>query len=187
MLVNSFFEAKVDQLFEVLQRLKAACIDAKVEYEVIGGLAVYLHVDRIDPMEARLTRDININVRRQDIRALAAVAERHGFAFRHVAGIDMLVDPNAPRARSAVHIVVSGTKIRPHYLTSVPEPAPVILEGYSVAPVAHLVQMKLTSFRPKDVTHVQDMLAVGLITPEIEEGLSLELRARLEDVKRMER
>lgn len=171
----------------MLLRLKAACSDAKVEYEVIGGFAVYLHVDRIDPMEARLTRDIDINIRRQDVEVLASVAERHGFAFRHAAGIDMLVDPNAPRARSAVHMFISGTKIRPHYLSSVPEPAPVILDGFSVAPVDHLVQMKLTSFRPKDITHVQDMLAVGLITPEIEEGLSPELRARLEDVKKMER
>lgn len=187
MLVNSFFEAKVDQLFEVLRRLKSACNEAHVEYELIGGFAVYLHVDRIDPLEARLTRDIDINIRRQDIDALAAVAGRHGFAFRHSAGIDMLVDPDAPRARSAVHMVVSGTKIRPHYVTSVPEPDPVTLDGFSVAPIEHLVQMKLTSFRPKDITHVQDLLAVGLITPEIEDGLVPELRTRLEDVKTMER
>lgn len=185
-LVNSFFEAKVEQLFEVLRRLKAACEEAGVEYELIGGLAVYLHINRIDPLAARLTRDVDINVRRSDIDALSAVASRHGFEFRHAEGIDMLVDPSAPKARSAVHIVASGARIRPHYVTTVPEPAPVSLEGYSVAPVAHLVAMKLTSYRPKDMAHLQDLLAVGLITPEVEGTLPDVLRDRLQDLKAME-
>jgi hypothetical protein len=47
--------------------------------------------------------------------------------------------------------------------------------------------MKLTSFRIKDKTHIVDMDSVGLITPEIEAGLSAPLRERLERVRAEER
>jgi len=43
--------------------------------------------------------------------------------------------------------------------------------------------MKLTSFRLKDKVHIQDLDGVGLITPEIEAGLSDALRARLAEVR----
>ena len=43
--------------------------------------------------------------------------------------------------------------------------------------------MKLTSFRLKDQVHIQDLDGVGLITPEIEAGLSDVLRERLAKVR----
>jgi hypothetical protein len=43
--------------------------------------------------------------------------------------------------------------------------------------------MKLTSYRIKDKTHIIDMDSVGLITPEIEAGLSEPLRDRLRRVR----
>ena len=57
------------------------------------------------------------------------------------------------------------------------------IEGALVAPVADLVRMKLTSFRLKDKVHIQDLDGVGLITPEIEAGLSEPLRQRLAEVR----
>jgi hypothetical protein len=39
--------------------------------------------------------------------------------------------------------------------------------------------MKLTSFRAKDEAHINDLDEVGLITSDIEAGLSETLRARL--------
>jgi hypothetical protein len=59
-------------------------------------------------------------------------------------------------------------------------------EGVLLAPVVDLVRMKLTSFRMKDRVHVQDMDAVGLITPQIEATLSEPLRARLAEVRATE-
>ena len=38
-LVNSFYETKVDQLFEILSRLTALLDDAGVTYQLIGGMA----------------------------------------------------------------------------------------------------------------------------------------------------
>jgi hypothetical protein len=42
-------------------------------------------------------------------------------------------------------------------------------------------------FSPRDKTHIIDMDSVGLITPEIEAGLSEPLRERLEGVRAEER
>ncbi len=47
--------------------------------------------------------------------------------------------------------------------------------------------MKLISFRQRDKTHIIAMDLVGLITPEIESGLSEALRDRLEKVRAEER
>ncbi len=59
--------------------------------------------------------------------------------------------------------------------------------GILLAPVADLVRMKLTSFRLKDKVHIIDLDSVGLITPEIEQGLPEALRDRLEQVRKEER
>ena len=183
-LVNSFYETKVEQLFEILSRLTALLDDAGVKYQLIGGMATYIHVNRIDPMGARLTRDVDVCVRRQDLTRIAEFANKHGFRFRHAAGVDMLLDLDEPKAHSAVHFVFSGEKVRPNDLAPIPEIGqPDRFGQICVVPVGHLLQMKLTSYRLKDMTHVRDMLDVGLITPEMEAALPSALRERLDFIK----
>jgi hypothetical protein len=46
--------------------------------------------------------------------------------------------------------------------------------------------MKLTSFRSKDETHLKDLDEAGLITPDVEAGLSETLRSRLVQVRARE-
>lgn len=46
--------------------------------------------------------------------------------------------------------------------------------------------MKLTSYRLKHRVHIQDLDAVGLITPEIEERLPELLRSRLSEIRASE-
>jgi hypothetical protein len=46
--------------------------------------------------------------------------------------------------------------------------------------------MKLTSYRLKDQVHVQNLDAVGLITPEVEAQLPEPLRQRLREVRAAE-
>ena len=99
----------------------------------------------------------------------------------------MLVQTAEPSARRAVHMIFTGEKVRAKY----PEPAPVIgpcrtLRGIRLVPLADLVRMKLTSFRSKDETHLKDLDEAGLITPEIEAGLSETLCARLAQVRARE-
>lgn len=185
MLVNTLFENKVEQLYDVTVRLASALEKAGIPYQVIGGFAVFYHVDAVDPLGARLTRDVDIAVDRRQLQEIAAAVEAAGFRYRHVAGIDMLVDAKEPKARSAVHLIFANEKVRPEYVDSVPGiSAPERSKrGYWIAPVADLVRMKLTSFRLKDKVHIQDLDSARLITPEIEASLPEALRARLEEVR----
>jgi hypothetical protein len=186
-LVNTIFEGALDQIIDVAKRFSAVLEAAGIPCSVVGGLAVFLHVDRIDPLAARLSRDVDVVIGRQNLDAIKAAVEPRGFTYRHVAGVDMFLDSKNPGARSAVHAIFVGEKVRPEDLESVPGAEPVrSQEGILIAPVADLVHMKLTSFRLKDKVHIQDLDGVGLITPEIEAGLSDPLRQRLAEVRATE-
>jgi hypothetical protein len=182
------YDRYVEQLFDTVRRLAQAFDQARIEYRVIGGLAVFFHVSDRDPAAARFTRDVDLAVDRSQLAAIVEAVRPFGFAFRHAAGADMLVDAREPRARSAVHLIFVREKVRPDYLEPVPGFSPPVRtpEGVLLAPVADLVRMKLTSYRLKDRVHVQDLDAVGLITPEIEGQLSEALRQRLRDVRATE-
>ena len=151
-------------------------------------MAVYFQVSERDLGKARLTRDVAVAVNRGELERIAAAAVHFGFHFRHVAGVDMLLDNAEPRASSGIHMVFAGEKIRPEYLEPVPSlsESTRTVEGILIAPVADLVRMKLTSFRLKDQVHIQDMDSVGLITPEIENSLSAPLHERLMQVRASE-
>ena len=60
---------------------------------------------RAIPMAARFTRDVDVAVDRADLERIAKAAEEFGFRYRHVAGVDMLVSAENPKAKSAVHLV----------------------------------------------------------------------------------
>lgn len=185
-MVHTFFEVRVERLKEALARFASAMEQAGIPYEVVGGLAVYLQVERVSPFAGRLTRDIDVLVRRSDIERITAAAEHFGFRYRHAAGVEMLVDAAEPRAAKAIRLVFSKEKVRPAYPEPTPEIGPDRLESAWIAPVSHLVKMKLTSFRLKDRVHIQDLDAAGLITPELERELSAELAGRLSEVRQSE-
>jgi hypothetical protein len=187
-LVNTYYEDKVEQLRDVVKRLDAALTSAGIRYQVIGGFAVFCHVDQIDPLAARLTRDVDVAIDRNDLQRITQAVKSIGLQYRHVAGVDMLVDAAAPKARSAVHLIFVREKVRPEYTEPVPDiSSPTRTDmGTFIAPVADLVRMKLTSFRLKDQVHIQDMDSVRLITPEIENSLSAPLRERLSQVRASE-
>jgi hypothetical protein len=148
-------------------------------------MAVFFQVSARDPDAARLTRDVDIAIARDDLDRIAKAAETFGFRYRQVGGLDELVNAENPQAKSAIHLAFVGEKVRPGDLSAIPdfsEPTTTI-EGLRLAPIPDLVRMKLTSFRLKDKTHIVDMDAVGLITPEIEAGLPEVLRERLKQVR----
>jgi len=182
------WDRHVEQLFDTVRRLAQAFAQAGIDYRVVGGVAVFLHVHERDPMAARSTRDVDITVRRDQLPAIIEAVTRFGFAYRHAAGVDMLVDARAPKARSAVHMVFVTEKVRSDHVEAVPDfSAPITTtEGVLLAPVVDLVRMKLTSYRLKDRVHIQDLDAVGLITPKVEAQLSEVLRARLQEVRAAE-
>ena len=185
--INTFFEKRVEQLFDLAQRVEAAFAAAGLEYRVVGGLATYLYVEEAEPAAGRLTRDIDIAVRREDLDKIAAAVEPFGLRYRHAAGVDMLVQDAEPTASRAVHLIFTGEKVRPQYSEAVPEigSGPCI-QGLRLIPLTDLIRMKLTSFRAKDEAHIKDMDEARLITPEIEALLSEPLRARLAQARARE-
>lgn len=182
------YDRHVDQLFDVLRRVARALESAGIEYRVVGGVAVFLHVAERDPLAARMTRDVDLAVDRKDVSRIAEAVRPFGFELRHAAGVDLLISGDRHQPRSAVHSVFVRERVRAEYLEPVPDfGAPVrTAEGILLATVESLVRMKLTSFRLRDRVHVQDLDAVGLITPDIEAGLRDQLRLRLEEVRRTE-
>jgi hypothetical protein len=186
-LTAAAFDIHVEQLFARLQQLHAILSRAGIPYRVVGGLAVFLHVSQRDPLRARLTADVDAAIRRTDLPLTIQAAAEAGWLYRHVAGVDMLVEAGQERVRSAVHFVFLNEKVRPDYLEAVPEsPAEQTAEGIPVASVEDLVRMKLTSYRLKDRVHIQDLDAVGLITPQIVAALPEPLQARLSEVRASE-
>jgi hypothetical protein len=182
--INSFFEERVEQLFDLAGLVERIFSSAGLEYRLVGGLAAYLYVEEREPDAGRLTKDIDIAVRRDDLEKIAKAAEPFGLRHRHVAGVDMLVQVDQPSARRAVHLVFSGEKVRSEY----PEPAPELgpyrrIRELRLIPLPDLVRMKLTSFRATDEAHLKDLDEAGCITSEVEAGLSPVLAERLARVR----
>jgi hypothetical protein len=187
LLVNSFFEERVEQLFDLAGRIERAFADAGLEYRVVGGLAAYLYVEEAEPAAGRLTRDIDIAVRREDLDRIVEAVKPLGLEYRHPAGVDMLVQTIDPTAKRAVHLVFTGEKVRSEYPAATPDLGPArTIRGIRLITLADLVRMKLTSFRLKDQVHLKDLDEAGLITPEIESALTPLLRDRLADVRSRE-
>src|SRR5208283_4834945 len=99
-----------------------------IEYRVVGGLAAYLYVEEAEADAGRLTKDIDIMVRREDLPGIAEAVEAFGLEYRHAAGVDMLVQKGQPSARRAVHMIFEGEKVRPDYS----EPVPKLSEGRTI-------------------------------------------------------
>jgi hypothetical protein len=183
-LVNLFFEERLEQLFNLAELAEQIFSAAGLEYRLVGGVAVYLYVEEVEPDAGRLTKDVDIVVRRADLEKIAKAAEAFGLKHRHVAGVDMLVRPDQPSARRAIHLVFAGEKVRPED----PEPIPEIgfgriIRNLRLIPLADLIRMKLTSYRLKDQMHLKDLDEAKLITPETEAGLSPILAERLAQVR----
>jgi hypothetical protein len=188
--VNTLFEERLFDLVGILHKITDALQSEHIPHEVIGGLAVLIYVEEVNPEQTALTRDVDPMVRRSDLENIQSVAAKSGFRFRHVAGVDMLIFGDAESTKNAVHLIFSGEKVRPHYTEPTPpiEPERKYIHGKEVmvAPVADLVRMKLTSHRLKDQVHIKSMDTVGLITDHVERTLTPELLLRLKHVRETE-
>lgn len=178
--MNTLFEERVEQLLSLAEVVERIFASAGVEYRIAGGLATNLYVEDVEPDAGRLTKDIDIVVRREDLAKIEAAAKALGYRLVHVAGVDMLMKDGETSARRAIHLDFAGEKVRREYV----EPAPQIgrarrLRGLRLISLPELIRMKLTSFRAKDEAHIVDLDEAGLITPEIEAQLAPELLERL--------
>jgi hypothetical protein len=80
-----------------------------IEYRVVGGLAVLFHVQLRDPMAARVTRDVDLAIRRTDLPRIIQAVRILGLEHEHIAGVDMLVYTGGLNRRG-VHLLFAGEK-----------------------------------------------------------------------------
>jgi hypothetical protein len=175
--------AAVEEVRERACRATSALRQAGIPHVVIGGHAVAAWVARVDKEAVRNTKDVDILVRREDLEWIVETLRGVGFIHQNVAGIDLFLDGPEGSARSAIHVVFAGEKVRPDYLAPSPEvseaePGP----DFPVLTLDALVRMKLTSFRLKDQVHLLDMLDVGLIDEGWCGKIPGELAERLKEV-----
>ena len=171
----------VEKVREHLLRATNALEQAGISYAVVGGNAVAVWVTRIDEAAVRNTRDVDILLRRPDLKPAIAALEASGFTYRHADGMDMFLDGAQASARDSIHIVFAGEMAREGELSPNPdvtesEPA----DQFQVIALEALVRIKLTAFRDKDRTHLRDLLDMGLIDGSWTARFPTELAARLQ-------
>ncbi len=176
--VNTLFEERLFNLVGILHKITDGLTAENIPYEVIGGLAVLIHVEEANPEFTSLTRDVDLMVRRSDLDRIKLAAARNGFRFRHAAGVDMLIYGDDEPAKNAVRLIPAPP--------IEPERKRIHGKEVMVIPVADLLQMKLTSNRDKDRVHIRSMDAAGLLTHETERRLTPELLSRLKHIRETE-
>jgi hypothetical protein len=152
---------------------------AGIDYAVAGGHAVAAWVSTVDETAVRITRDVNLVVRERDIERMRAVLEPEGYRYRHVAGLDMFLDPEGTKAREAVHLVLANHRTDAGFELPGVEDS-VRFGAYRVLTLEALVKSKLIANRRKDQVHLLDMVSLSLIDETWPVRFEPELGARLQ-------
>jgi hypothetical protein len=156
--------AAVDAVRERARRASTALSRTSIPHSIVGGHAVASWVARVDAEAVRNTADVDLLIRREDLKRTIAALTGVGFVHHNVNGIDLFLDGPSGSGRSAVHVVLAREKVFGDYPTETPdvteaEPGP----EFPVPTLNALVRMKLTSFRLKDKVHILDLTSVGLV------------------------
>lgn len=176
---------EVDRIDRLLKTVTSGLDSANIPYAVIGGNAVAVWVAKRDVGAVRATKDVDILLRREDLdpaeRALNAV----GLIRDEVLGIPVFMDPAVPLPSQGVHVVAANEKVRASALYPAPDVshAERADKGYLVLDLTALVAMKLDAYRRVDQVHIEDLLRVGALTPEIAKKMPPELLERLRYIR----
>jgi len=153
-----------EKVRERLRRATRALDATGVHYAVVGGNAVAEWVARADEGAVRNTRDVDLLVRRIDMRAVRNALEAAGFVYHQLLDVEMFIDGPQGRPSEAVHILFAGEKVRRDDVYELPnlDESERAVE-FQVATLVALVRMKLSAWRDKDRTHLRDLIGVGLL------------------------
>jgi hypothetical protein len=185
--INLVFEAGMYSLTIDLEKILNALQNAGVQFEIVGGVAVNAHIFPRNRSRSFVTRDIDVLIRRDDLERAARAAEPLGYQAKKMMGGYTLIRPEQELAE-AVHLLFVGEKSKstqplPHPDLH-PEEKDFLGIVVPVAPLRDLLQMKLSSLRPKDLVHLEILDEAGLITAAMESELPDALRERLTEARK---
>jgi hypothetical protein len=174
----------VEDVQRRMQRIAHALHEAQIPFALIGGQAVALWVGSIDSTATRVTKDVDLLLRREDLPRAVTAAQTVDMDYVFSYGVPMFVERSDPSPRAAVHLIFAGEKVRSRDSS----PAPLLEEVVEIEPerpvlaVPKLVAMKLMANRDQDRVHLRDMISVGLVTEAMTDTLAADLGARLREL-----
>jgi len=174
-------EHSIDLVRSRLLRATHALEAAGVPYAVVGGNAVAAFVSEVDVAAVRTTRDVDLMIRRVDLERVVEALAAEGFHHRQVAGIDLFLEGLDGRVRDAVHVVFANETVREGEALPNPDIEPHReIYGIRFAELESVVQMKLTDWRRKDQTHLDDLISLGIVDADWLPKFPTVLRERLQ-------
>ena len=154
----------VEKVRQRLLRAASALEGSNIPYAVIGGNAVAAWVSRVDEAAVRNTQDVDILIRRQDLERTKVALVSAGFVWDTTMDVQFFLDGPGAKVRDAVHMLMAGEKVKPHYASPTPDVDQSHRgQEFQVIDLEPLVEMKLNSWRDKDRTHLRDMISIGLL------------------------
>lgn len=184
--LNLLFDNAMYSLVNDLEQILKVLQSADVPFELVGGMAVNVHIMARERSRSFVTRDLDLLVQRADLERLIQAAEQSGYTAKKMMGGYMLLRPDQQPAE-AVHLLFAGERSKTTQPLPHPELRPEDQQVFGltvpVAPLRDLLVMKLNSFRPKDLVHLETLDEAGLITPDVEAELPQVLCERLTEAR----
>jgi hypothetical protein len=178
--VNGLWEERLFDVLGVTEKITVPLTTQGILHEIIGGLAVLIHVEASGSAGGIMTADTDVLIQRCDLAGFIEVAKQNGFTGSG----DRLKHPTF---RTTVHLHFTGDKVSDSQAMPHPEITPTrkTLHGLDV-PVMRLhdlVLTRLNSERTIDRVSIRSMDALGLITVDLEATLPERLRSRLQNIR----
>ena len=181
--VNGLWEERLFDVLGVTEKITVPLTAQSIPHEIIGGLAVLIHVEASGSAGGVMTLDSDVLIRRWDLPNVIEAAKENGFTgsgdrLRHAT------------FRTPVHLHFTGEASSDTQAMPNPEISPTreTLHGLDV-PVMRLhdlVLTRLNSERTIDRVSIRSMDAAGLITADVEAAMPQKLRSRLLNIRETE-
>ena len=159
-------ESSENRFTRALSALDRLAIEEDIPIAIVGGLAAIRYG------YAAVTEDIDISVGRADLQTLIDKAAKHGFrvAWQAESGWHTLEFEEVE-----INVVPEGGRAKNNAPTTIPGPVEMgVLSGVGYADLPHWIELKISSNRRKDQTHIVEVLKSqsSLVVPEIERHLA---------------
>ena len=178
--VNCLWEEQLFDVLGVTEKITVPLTTHGIPHEIIGGLAVLIHVEASGSADGVMTADSDVLIRRCDLPRVIEVAEENGFTGSG----DRLKHTTL---RAPVHFHFTGEASSDSQAMPNPEISPTrkTLHGLDV-PVMRLhdlVLTRLSSERTIDRVSIRSLDVAGLIIADVEAALPEKLRSRLQNIR----